>query len=504
MTATRATSHRSAPWAAARAAALSAALLLGAPMPHAAGESPLLPEIPTSVGGAADLDGEQTADARTVRSSQSARDGRTRARAARSRQAPTLPQLEAGPTIAQRKQAARTERKQRAASTRRAARRLEADRQVALAALWQPDPALLSPRDTDSAQTAAVRARLSALVSRLQAASSDYEEALYAADRSRVDARRARAEEADAEERTALARQRWAEDRAALGAIAADSYRNGSVGQLGLVLGAGQQTDEGALLEGLTLLSQVSSAQVDATVRAAESARRLQQAEAEQRRARARLERAAAFKASRLQASAQARGQVVADVRRAQQLIRESILIDEIAAAVDTDALTEASARTAAELPGGVVFPLPADSGWRDNDNWGSKGGRWKRGHTGDDFSVACGTPVYAAHAGTVTIRTDQGWSGKWLVMVQAAGRDGEDLGQGAGLATWYAHMSGLTTQHLKQVEAGEQIGVVGSLGNSTGCHLHFEVHPLGGSIYEDNVDPVAWLTIARGYPTAQ
>ena len=41
---------------------------------------------------------------------------------------------------------------------------------------------------------------------------------------------------------------------------------------------------------------------------------------------------------------------------------------------------------------------------------------------------------------------------------------------------------------------AGQQIGEVGDLGNATGCHLHFEVHPRGGSIYQDDVDPSAWL----------
>jgi hypothetical protein len=43
-------------------------------------------------------------------------------------------------------------------------------------------------------------------------------------------------------------------------------------------------------------------------------------------------------------------------------------------------------------------------------------------------------------------------------------------------------------------VAAGQQLGEVGTLGNSTGCHLHFEVHPQGGGIYEDSVDPSEWL----------
>ena len=56
--------------------------------------------------------------------------------------------------------------------------------------------------------------------------------------------------------------------------------------------------------------------------------------------------------------------------------------------------------------------------------------------HTGTDLSAACGTPVLAATAGTVVIRTDQAWAGRWLVQVSTG------VGQ---LTTWYAHMRALT-----------------------------------------------------------
>ena len=55
-------------------------------------------------------------------------------------------------------------------------------------------------------------------------------------------------------------------------------------------------------------------------------------------------------------------------------------------------------------------------------------------------------------------------------------------------------------------VRPGQQLGEVGSRGNSTGCHLHFEVHPKGGSIYEDGVDPSEWLQthVGQEEPAAQ
>ena len=132
-----------------------------------------------------------------------------------------------------------------------------------------------------------------------------------------------------------------------------------------------------------------------------------------------------------------------------------------------------------------MAFPLPRGTSFRDNRNWGGQGAHWARTHTGTDFSVACGTPVLAATSGQVVIRTDQSWSGRWLVQVSTG------IGQ---LTTWYAHMRAVTVSTGDTVAAGQQLGEVGREGNSTGCHLHFEVHPRGGSIYQDSVDPTSWL----------
>jgi murein DD-endopeptidase MepM/ murein hydrolase activator NlpD len=141
-----------------------------------------------------------------------------------------------------------------------------------------------------------------------------------------------------------------------------------------------------------------------------------------------------------------------------------------------------------------VSFPLPAGAGFVDQDNWGHRSRHWARVHTGDDFSTACGTPVLAVTDGTISIRTDQSWSGPWLVMITS----------GAGpLTTWYAHMAALLVVDGTQVEAGQPIGVVGAEGNATGCHLHLEVHPTAGSIYEDDTDPAGWLREVGAYPSS-
>ncbi len=168
------------------------------------------------------------------------------------------------------------------------------------------------------------------------------------------------------------------------------------------------------------------------------------------------------------------------------------------AGAVARPATLTTTAADCASTPvaaGSVEFPLPAGSGYVDNHNWGGHGSHWARFHTGTDLSVACGTPVLAATSGTVVVRTDQSWAGRWLVQVST----------GVGrLTTWYAHMRAVDVTAGQTVSAGQRLGEVGDLGNATGCHLHFEVHPQGGSIYRDSVDPTPWLraNVGRSAPS--
>ncbi|MFE6508087.1 endonuclease/exonuclease/phosphatase family protein [Nocardioides sp. NPDC057764] len=134
-----------------------------------------------------------------------------------------------------------------------------------------------------------------------------------------------------------------------------------------------------------------------------------------------------------------------------------------------------------------VAFPLPANSGYVNQNNFGSSGSSWANKHTGNDYSVGCGAPVLAATAGTVELDSSQtSWAGPNFVRISTKGP--------GSLATWYAHMETKTVRDGQRVTPGQQIGTVGNLGNSKGCHLHFEVHPNGGRIYEDPIDPVKWL----------
>ncbi len=105
-------------------------------------------------------------------------------------------------------------------------------------------------------------------------------------------------------------------------------------------------------------------------------------------------------------------------------------------------------------------------------------GYRWGRQHEGVDLGMAEGSQIYAAKGGVVTCAAYTGSYGN-LVKID----------HGDGMETYYAHCSRLDVAAGQQVEAGQQIAAVGSTGNSTGPHLHFEVRVNGVS-----QDPAQWL----------
>jgi hypothetical protein len=115
---------------------------------------------------------------------------------------------------------------------------------------------------------------------------------------------------------------------------------------------------------------------------------------------------------------------------------------------------------------------------------YGDCGAHWASCHTGEDFAVPTGTPVMSAGDGVVTFA---GWNGAYgnSVHVLHAG----------GVATWYAHLSRIDTSRGARVTAGDVVGAVGTTGNSTGPHLHFEVRRGATDTYDGQpTAPLAWL----------
>lgn len=91
--------------------------------------------------------------------------------------------------------------------------------------------------------------------------------------------------------------------------------------------------------------------------------------------------------------------------------------------------------------------------------------------HKGDDIVAEAGTPVLAAAGGTVTITQWHYSYGNYIVIDHGADEQGQHW------YTLYAHLQDILVQEGQTVEQGEQIGTVGSTGNTTDVGLHFELH---------------------------
>jgi murein DD-endopeptidase MepM/ murein hydrolase activator NlpD len=132
-------------------------------------------------------------------------------------------------------------------------------------------------------------------------------------------------------------------------------------------------------------------------------------------------------------------------------------------------------------------------------------GPRWGSFHAGQDFAAPTGTPIRAAAAGTV--RSAECTS-PFCDRPGVVDANGNPTTPGCGLrvvlihpggvATMYCHASALAVHEGQTVTAGQVIAWVGSTGNATGPHLHFQVHlnapPFDAST---STDPVAYLKSA-------
>ena len=96
-------------------------------------------------------------------------------------------------------------------------------------------------------------------------------------------------------------------------------------------------------------------------------------------------------------------------------------------------------------------------------------GYRWGALHAGIDIANGVGTPIRAAKAGTVILA---GWNGGYGNCIV--------IDHGGGFSTLYGHMSRLRASEGQRVSQGDLIGDMGSTGNSTGSHLHFETRVNG------------------------
>ncbi|GAA4678515.1 hypothetical protein GCM10023347_36200 [Streptomyces chumphonensis] len=129
----------------------------------------------------------------------------------------------------------------------------------------------------------------------------------------------------------------------------------------------------------------------------------------------------------------------------------------------------------------GAPYSRPLNGRHRVSAHYGIPGD-WAAGHhTGIDYAVDSGTPVYSVGTGTVDFAGDGGDYGDMIVLRMADGH-----------FALYAHLSRVDVRPGERVSGGDLVARSGATGRVTGPHLHFEVRTTRE--YGSDVDPVAYL----------
>ncbi|MFJ7288221.1 peptidoglycan DD-metalloendopeptidase family protein [Curtobacterium sp. NPDC098951] len=407
------------------------------------------------------------------------------------------------------------------------------DAPVASAATYPSWDEVMAARGQESAkqdQITEIRGIISGLSSKVKAAEAEAQrlgtEFFEAQGKAQDAAEKEQRLRADADEHTETAEQSAAQ----AGQFAAQMARSGGSDVTASVISGGQDASD--LLYNLGALSKLSeqaerveaAATADAAVArsltdqadrasealaglAAEAERRMQASQAaadkvqaaydEQQSNKARLDaQLATLTSGRVRTEAEfAKGEAVrkaAEEKAAREAYLRALAAQRAAAAANSGGggggSTGSSGSGASGSPGsgsGTGWVRPASGyvispyGYRVHPIYGSV-----IKHDGADLASGCSTPIVAAAAGTVDYA---GWYGGYGNYVR--------ISHGGGVQTAYGHIvnGGFRVSPGQRVSAGQLIALVGSTGNSTGCHTHFEVHVNGAT-----VDPVPFMQ-ARG-----
>lgn len=146
------------------------------------------------------------------------------------------------------------------------------------------------------------------------------------------------------------------------------------------------------------------------------------------------------------------------------------------AAKARAKAFAMASAQTFASSASLDGISLSQPVGGSISSRFGSVSSSRSGAHTGLDIASPLGTGIKASASGTVI---SAGWSGSYGKLIK--------IDHGNGVQTWYAHCNDIYVSVGDSVDSSTTIGAVGSTGNSTGPHLHFEIRVNGSAINPQN-----------------
>jgi murein DD-endopeptidase MepM/ murein hydrolase activator NlpD len=151
------------------------------------------------------------------------------------------------------------------------------------------------------------------------------------------------------------------------------------------------------------------------------------------------------------------------------------------------------SAAMGGEAPAPTLVRPAAEGTYRVTSPYGPRTVPFPSVHEGTDFAGALGTPLYAVADGTIVYAGGgrDGRSGQIVILRAEV--------NGATYDFWYGHMftDGVLVSEGQEVKVGQQIAEIGNNGNSTGPHLHFEVHDAGNK----TTDPAAFLQANGAQP---
>ncbi|GAB3435238.1 hypothetical protein GCM10027517_04160 [Phycicoccus ginsengisoli] len=325
----------------------------------------------------------------------------------------------------------------------------------------------------------------------------------------------AQANEARAVDELASTRKQLSASRTRVARFASQLYQDQGMGQLSVALSATTPDDfaNRIAMNDTVMDVQQQSLQRLATARAAATAQEAhiralrEEVAAAKKAAEAALARAQAARAKAADAKAKLDALAVQQAAQSQTLEaqkanerksldaaqKEQARLQAVLVARAKAAKAAAAARAAALRRAHKPVPAPPSSGGgflsRPSDGWISSefGMRFHpilhywRLHAGRDYAANCGTPVRAAAPGTVI---SAGWAGGYGNRIEVD----HGILRGVDLVTAYNHLERIVVSG-GHVSRGQVIGYVGTTGESTGCHLHFET-------YEDGIpkDPRRWL----------
>lgn len=159
---------------------------------------------------------------------------------------------------------------------------------------------------------------------------------------------------------------------------------------------------------------------------------------------------------------------VTRKIKKENGQITNAVIVESLVIKEPQNKIVKVGARTEYLVANTKYWAWPLNSAYTVSDNYGYRLHpiyNVVRMHNGVDLAARCGTPIYAANDGTVTVSTYHYSFGYYI-----------DINHNNGYVTRYAHMSTLLAEVGQAVHMGELIGKMGSTGDSTGCHLHYEV----------------------------